>query len=127
VRFGMLSKERVSAEARPGLAGHQHPIDRRPADRRASPATSRPRRPGACVDPRPGGLRHRLAFRTFRCYPRVVEGSELNQISETQAERRAELVASPRKVAKPTKARPEQIDPNRLSKAIQYLKDHSRR
>jgi hypothetical protein len=32
VRFGMLSKERVSAEARPGLAGFQHPIDRRPAD-----------------------------------------------------------------------------------------------
>ncbi|MDX6577001.1 MAG: hypothetical protein QOE96_2954, partial [Blastocatellia bacterium] len=45
----------------------------------------------------------------------------LNQISETEAERRAELVASLRKVAKPAKARPEQIDPNRLSKAIQYL------
>jgi hypothetical protein len=57
----------------------------------------------------------------------VVEGLQLNQISETEAERRAELVASPRKVAKPTKARPEQIDPNRLSKAIQYLKDHPRR
>ena len=82
---------------------------------------------GACVDPRPGGPRHRLAFRTFRCYPRVVEGLELNQISETEAERRAELMANPRKIAKPTKAMPEQIDPNRLSKAIQYLKDHLRR
>jgi hypothetical protein len=87
------------------------------------------RQPHALGDREPAsirarGLRHRLAFRTFRCYPRVVEGLELNQISETEAERRAELVASPRKVAKPTKARPEQIDPNRLSKAIQYLKDH---
>jgi hypothetical protein len=34
VRFGMLRKERVSAEAawRPGLAGFQHPIDGGPAD-----------------------------------------------------------------------------------------------
>jgi hypothetical protein len=52
---------------------------------------------------------------------------ELNQISETEAERRAELMANLRKVATPTKATPEQIDPNRLSKAIQYLKDHPRR
>jgi hypothetical protein len=57
----------------------------------------------------------------------VVEGLELNQISETEAERRAELMANPRKIAKATKAMPEQIDPNRLSKAIQYLKDHPRR
>jgi hypothetical protein len=82
---------------------------------------------GPCVNPRHGGLRHRFAFRTFRCYLGVVEGLELNQISETEAERRAELIANPRKVAKPTKAMPEQIDPNRLSKAIQYLKDHPRR
>jgi hypothetical protein len=99
----------------------------RDGPRQASPATSRPRRPEPASIRRPAALGIGLHFESSVATPRVVEGLELNQISETEAERRAELVASPRKVAKPTKARPEQIDPNRLSKAIQYLKDHLRR
>jgi hypothetical protein len=41
VRFGMLSKERVSAEARPGLAGFQHPCRLTPSrarDQHANPS-----------------------------------------------------------------------------------------
>jgi hypothetical protein len=56
----------------------------------------------------------------------LFDAEETRALDQDKAEaKRRELAASLRK-AKPAKAkaRPEQIDPERLSKAIRYLKDH---
>jgi hypothetical protein len=47
----------------------------------------------------------------------------MDPISEAKAKRRAILVRLP-KAVKPAKARPQQIDSERLSKAIRFLKVH---
>jgi hypothetical protein len=119
---------------KPAARLHRHGLYQfsRDGTRQAFPATSHPRRPEPASICGPAAFGIGLYSEPFVAtpgplLPRVVEGLELNQISETEAERRAELMANPRKIAKPTKAMPEQIDPNRLSKAIQYLKDHPRR
>jgi hypothetical protein len=56
----------------------------------------------------------------------ATEIMDLDQINEAEAKRRAELARS-QNAAKPAKARdeaPKRIDPERLSKAIRYIKDH---
>jgi hypothetical protein len=56
----------------------------------------------------------------------ATEIMDLDQINEAEAKRRAEL-ARPQNAAKPAKVRdeaPKRIDPERLSKAIRYIKDH---
>jgi hypothetical protein len=49
----------------------------------------------------------------------------MDQVSEAKAKRRAALARLP-KAAKPAKARPLQIDSERLSKAIRFLKVHAK-
>jgi hypothetical protein len=50
----------------------------------------------------------------------------VDQINEVKAKRRA-LLGRLRKAAKAAKPRPAPIDPESLSKAIRYLKDHPKR
>lgn len=53
----------------------------------------------------------------------------MDQINAEEPKRRAEL-ARPRNAAKPAKVTneaPKHIDPERLSKAIRYIKDHPQR
>jgi len=47
----------------------------------------------------------------------------MDQVSEAKAKRRATLALLP-KAAKPAKARPPQIDSERLTKAIRFLRVH---